>query len=267
MFSRLLRKALKRSFVFRNRCSGNDRKDSTDSPSRIMQDAEEYWENSETEDQLRDLSHWAGHGRWSDEQAWRKIGDHHFDMAGQLRALATNGPPPGTLLEWGPGGGANAVRFADASQVIYGVDISQPNLTECGRQLAKRRFEAFRPCLIPADHPEHVLQLVNEPVDLFLSTAVYQHFPSKEYGVQVTSLASQLLREGGLGLIQIRYDDGDARFRPKWRDYKRNAVTFTSYHISEFWGILEDAGLSPLAVQLKTENNYAYFFCQKGTSA
>ena len=101
-----------------------------------------------------------------------------------------------------------------------------------------------------------------QPVDFFLCVAVYQHFPSKKYGIEVTKIAHGLLKDRGLAIIQIRYD-GKKVYKPKTRDYKANVITFTSYGIDEFWNILKNVGFEPLCIELQPNNNYAYFFVRK----
>lgn len=108
---------------------------------------------------------------------------------------------------------------------FYGVDISKANLDECTRQCERSALRPFRPILIDPEDPESVPQVVDGPLDAFLSTAVYQHFPSKSYGHRVTRIAGELLRPGGVALIQTRYSEGSRRFRPKKRGYKHNAIT------------------------------------------
>lgn len=167
------------------------------------------------------------------------------------------------MVEWGPGGGANAVRFAREVGRLYGVDISEANLAECRRQLESQPFRGFIPILIDANQPQEALDRIAERVDFFLSTAVFQHFPSKEYGVKVTQIAYQMLKDNGIALIQTRYDDGSARLKPKDRDYARNAVTFTSYPIQEYWQIALECGFAPLAVVLDVGTRYAYYLLRR----
>lgn len=232
--------------------------------SKIAREAGEFWRESAEVEAARDLSHWAGHGRWANATEWYRIGERHYLMFNELRQLAAFRRPVNTMVEWGPGGGANAIRFSSSVEKYYGVDISEPNLLECRRQLEQRQYHGFHPVLIPAERPENCLSAVSGGIDFFLSTAVYQHFPSKEYGFQVTKLAHQLLGPEALALIQIRYDNGRELFKSKHRDYRANAVTFTAYGISEFWTLAADVGFHPLATVLDTDTNYAFFYLRKG---
>lgn len=233
------------------------------SESRVASDAFSFWAGSDSTDGARDLSHWLGEGRWSDQEAWTRIGRLHFEMFERLCLLADVALPVRTMIEWGPGGGANAVRFCREVTDLYGIDISAPNLAECQRELEIRGFYGFAPVLIDIRHPEECLEFVKRPAGFFLSTAVYQHFPSKQHGIRVTELACELLADDGVALIQTRYHDGSKRFAAKNRDYWRNVVTFTSYGISEFWQIAVESGFNPLAVSLDPDINYAYYFLKK----
>ena len=143
---------------------------------------------------------------------------------------------------------------------FYGVDISQPNLHESARQLANTSFNGFKPILIAPGDPSACISKINCQLDFFLSTAVFQHFPSKNYGFKVLEIAHKLLKPGAVALVQIRYDNLKYRYRPKWRDYKYNAITFTSYKLDEFWKMCIETKFMPLFISLEPEVNYAYYF-------
>ncbi len=231
---------------------------------KISNDAKKYWSSSQENSTIQDLSHWRGSGRWCDDESWNKIGKKHFFMYKKLCDLTEMTGQIRSMIEWGPGGGANLIWFSKELNKIYGIDISSPNLDECERQLMENEYFGFNKVLIPANSPEDCVDLIKPDVDFFLSTAVYQHFPSKEYGIKVTKLAYKLLSNQSIALIQIRYDDGSNRFAPKTRDYYQNAVNFTSYKIEEFWNIANEIGFKPIAIYLKPEVNYAYYFLGKG---
>jgi hypothetical protein len=236
---------------------------SAESLPKLAIDAGNFWSKSHNDEGTQDLSHWVGKGRWIDKNSWEDIGNKHFKMFEDI-CLLTGKKPKKSMLEWGPGGGANAVRFSMFFDEYFGVDISNANLAECKHQLQIRSFGKFHSILIKPDKPEDCLQSISEPIEFFLSTAVYQHFPGKEYGVLVTETAYKLLVSGGFAIIQIRYDDGEVAFQSKDRDYNINAITFTSYRIEEFWGIAILCGFKPLMVNLEPDSNYAYYLLQKG---
>jgi SAM-dependent methyltransferase len=178
--------------------------------------------------------------------------------------------PLRNAVEWGSGGGANAIHFIREVGEFCGIEIAQASLDECGRVLAEAGFHGFRPVLIPAESPEEALERARGPFDFFLSTYVYELLPGRAYGERVTRIAWQLLRPGGVALIQIRYDDGSPRSTQKHADYFRHSTRFTSYRVEEFWLLAEKAGFVPRYVTLvprKTEqfsgDLYAYFVLSK----
>lgn len=79
----------------------------------------------------------------------------------------------------------------------------------------------------------------------------------------VLQIASSVLADDGLAVIQIRYDDGSKSVRQKYGAYFQNAITFTSYKIEAFWQLLSEKGLMPLAVTLFPETNYATYLAKK----
>jgi len=233
--------------------------------SRIAEDAKEFWSESDRSQRIRDQSHWVGEGRWKDASAWSEIGESHFKMWEQFANLCGSSASSDArrMVEWGPGGGANAVIFSSRFSEFIGIDISESNLTECGRQLDARGYDGFRPVLIQAERPEEAVAQSGGKCDFFLSTAVFQHFPTKNYGAKVLRTACEMLKPGGLALIQIRYDDSNPRFKPKRRDYRTHAITFTSYSLPEFWNLSAEEGFEPRFVELKPAANYAYYYLRK----
>lgn len=235
----------------------------TASKDALAHEAQAYWSESEHNSEIRDLSHWRGVGRWSSEEEWELIGERHFALFEQLCHMTETPRPIGSMLEWGPGGGANLVRFGKEVSRLYGVDISEPNLEECRNQLSEAGHDSFTPILIDANEPDACRERIDGSLDLFLCTAVYQHFPGQEYGRRITNLAGELLRDGGLAIIQTRYNDGHPELESKTRDYRKNVIKFTSYRIDEFWQLTRDAGFEPVAVVLDPEPCYAFYLLQK----
>ena len=126
--------------------------------------------------------------------------------------------------------------------------------------------------LIPAE--ESGGRLVNVPCDLFLCTYVFELLPGRHYGERVCRIAYDLLKPGGLALIQIRYDDGSERSNQKNIDYYRYACRFTSYRIEEFWTLAQKIGFVPQSVFLVPEKTegfsgdlYAYFTLRRPLEA
>lgn len=232
---------------------------------KLALESEKYW--SANTDKRKDLSHWRGTGRWKDEKNWFNIGQWSLGNYRQFARMINFNGALNKVIEWGPGGGSNAVAFAKEVGTYYGVDISEDNLKECAKQMAEAGYpEKFRPIYLsnPAK-PEDVLsQAPAGEFDLFLSTAVFQHFPGKEYAIKVMKSAFQLVKPGGLAIIQIRFDDGRPKSITKNSNYEKNAIFFTSFYIPEFWYIAEKIiGFKPISISLALNASYAVFFMQK----
>jgi len=234
----------------------------TQSEKQRAGDAAHFWSESEQDETIQGLSHWRGAGRYSDDRVWLAIGEEHLKQFETLQYLTKKGPID-SMIEWGPGGGSNAVAFSSTVSKFYGVDISQANLDECKRQLSAAGFSGFHPVLVDPSDLSKVKSTCKssiDPVDFFLSVAVFQHFPSKEFGLDVLSVARSQLKPDGIALIQTRYDDGTRRTRSKTANYRHNAIFFTSYGIEEFWDAAVARGFKPLAVILVPGVCYAYYF-------
>jgi hypothetical protein len=72
----------------------------------------------------------------------------------------------------------------------------------------------------------------------------------------------RVMSPGGLGYVQIRFDDGKERYRPKsLAEYRERHITATSYSLSDFWALLVDSGFKPLQIaHVNTAVNYAGFY-------
>lgn len=105
-----------------------------------------------------------------------------------------------------------------------------------------------------------MVDAIGEPIEVFVSTAVFQHFPNREYGGEVLRTVADLLAPGALGSVQIRYDDGTPRYRQKQDSYFSGHVTFTAYPLDDFWELIKSVGLLPFSISdVDTEVNYATF--------
>jgi SAM-dependent methyltransferase len=226
-----------------------------------------YWnEGDKAGIDLGDYSHWKGTGPWQDHQKWLALGRVHFEMYERLCLYTGVRRPLESAIEWGCGGGANAIHFVDEVKRFCGVEIARASLDECGRVLAEAGYKGFEPVLIAADTPESALQQAAGPFDLFLSTYVFELIPGRAYGERIARVAFDLLKPGGLALIQIRYDDGSNRSNQKTENYFDNACRFTSYRVEDFWVRMQAIGFQPLYVRLVPKlipgfsgDLYAYF--------
>lgn len=57
-----------------------------------------------------------------------------------------------------------------------------------------------------------------------------------------------VLAPGGLGCVQIRYDDGTPKYLQKQDNYFARHVTFTSYPLDGFGDLIKSVGLQPLDI-------------------
>lgn len=236
----------------------------------LIRDSAEYWSRGDRAGvDLKDYSHWQGAGPWQDKDRWLQLGRPHVRLYEKLRQVTATAPA-GRIVEWGSGGGANAIHFIQGAREFCGIEISQASLDECRRVLLEADFDSFRAVLIDAEAPEQALQQAGDGYDFFLSAYVFELIPSQAYGERILRIAHQLLRPGGLALVQIRYDDGSERSTQKSRDYFRDSTRFTSYRIEQFWATLENIGFVPEFVWLARNQTdefsgdlYAYFGMRK----
>ena len=240
-------------------------------PVDVNREITAVWEQHDDEAYRQDQSHWRGVGRWDADQ-WSKIGDETWRRIGDAyRSAGRTFPtdPPPVALEWGPGGGSNLFRLASHCKTVYGVDISQKNLDETARVLEEKSGTSFVPITL-SDEPATIAGEVAEPIDLFFSTQVFQHFPSKEYGVAVLTTMRSLMSQDGVGYVQIRFDNGNPTYAPKTLDeYRQKHITATSYELSEFWSALISAGFEPIKIaNINVKSNFAgfYFKCGRAPS-
>lgn len=244
-----------------------------ESPEALARASAVYWnEGDKFGVDLKDYSHWEGQGVFGDGKRWELLGRLHFEMFEKLVGFAQVQRPVENVIEWGCGGGMNAVHFVTEAKRYYGVEISQANLNECARQLQGRGFDGFVPVLLDAEKPDQAVEKITEPCQLFLCTYVYQVLPGVDYANRVTAIAHQVLAPGGLAIIQTKFSDGPSIGRSRNANYRRYAVDFTAYPIHEFWQVAERIGFEPLYVSLlppgearypHTSSSYAYFFLQK----
>ncbi len=232
--------------------------------------AGDYWDMSDVNERIRDQSHWYGEGRWGRER-WLAYGDFVFARAGKLLQEAAGGEWPAALhgqtaLEWGCGGGAIVRPLCDHFGLVYGVDISKATLRECRKRVREFAGKAsaeksagkdmvlprppagtkgnFRDLHFSAERPEDLLAAIAPgTIDFIISIGVFKHFPSQAYTLRVLRIMEKLLKPGGYLYVQIRYFDGEEKYRSKDRDYARNVITMTSFTEEEFAVQIAAAGL------------------------
>lgn len=237
----------------------------------VARDSARYW-SGEADERFRSNSHWREGGVIS-EDAWLEIGRRHLELFGRFADMIGFDRPAKRVVEWGCGGGANAVHFARGADRFVGVDVSQASLDECGRQLDREGLgDRWQPVLADVEDPEAAAALI-EPCDLFLCVYVFELIPGADYAERLLTIARDLLRPGGMALVQIKYATDDWRTRPRRWAYKLNLANTTTFRIEDFWELAESRGLTPQAVTLVPEDplvgdeRYAYFLLQEPLSA
>lgn len=236
---------------------------------RLVRDV---WNNLNDEEYRQDQSHWRGVGRWTDDAAWQGIGTNTRQRIDEIRKF-TGRPPIAaeealSVLEWGPGGGANAFAFRNIAYAYHGVDISEKNLREAARMLsAEDGSMSFAAHLLdPTGAPR--VNLPDAHVDVVISTSVFQHFPSQDYGIAVLKELARVAKPDAIGAIQIRFDNGN----PKWKpiedlgQYTERFITANAYALDSFWDALFASGWVALYIShIATRNNYARFAIRRAS--
>jgi 2-polyprenyl-3-methyl-5-hydroxy-6-metoxy-1,4-benzoquinol methylase len=116
-----------------------------DSDDKLIADSQQYWERIDRE-YIPGNAHWRGKGIFTnDDERWLKMGRHNLDMYRKMAGIAAPDHYPARIIDWGCGGGANAVHFAPGSNCYYGVDITSASVRECEKQLAHEGFHNFVP--------------------------------------------------------------------------------------------------------------------------
>lgn len=233
----------------------------------VSRSAAQYWAGAEDE-AFRANSHWREGGTF-DDATWLGIGRPHLELWKQFAAFANLDPGPKRIIEWGCGGGANAVHFGSIAEQFIGVDVSQVTLDECGRQLQRENIDVeYQAVLADVENPESAAAEI-EPCDLFLCVYVFELIPGPDYARRLLEIAHGLLRPGGAALIQIKYATDDWRTRSRRFAYRHNLANTTSFRIEAFWQLAEACGLKPLAITLVPrqptvgDERYAYFLLQR----
>lgn len=236
------------------------------SEERISADSQRYWSGS-GESRWAANSHWRSAPVFEGTDLWSRIGKDHLELFERGARMVEFTRPWRRIVEWGCGGGANALHFAPRAEEFVGVDISTDTLDECARQVAEVCDTPFRPVAIDVANPEDAVGLVGGECDVFLCFYVFELLPTPEYGQRLLRIAHELLNPGGLALIQIKYDDGRWLSKPRRRSYGSALADMTTYPIATFWQLAQQSGLRPEMVHLVPENEldhrYAYFLLRK----
>lgn len=236
------------------------------STGRRAADAASYW-RTERDSHWRSNSHFRDSPAFADDpDLWRRIGSEHLElvrMAARATGWVWESP---RVVDWGCGGGANAVAVAPHAGDLVLVDLSATTLEECARQVGAACDTPVTTVVADVDDPEAVLDQV-AGCDLFLCFYVLELVPSREHGARLLRLAARSLRPGGLAVVQFKYDDGASTSAPRHRDYVRHLANMTTYPIPDFWQLAVDVGLEPRLLTLVPANEldqrYAYLAMTK----
>jgi len=151
--------------------------------------------------------------------------------------------PGDRILDFGCGNGRLAGFFKGRYSEYIGVDISQ-RLIDIASQTyhsEKTKFIKIKAKKIP---------FKDNSFDAIFSIAVFHHFPSKEYSLQIARELYRVMKPGGKIVIsawnlwQKQYLEYHAKSREGWLDasipFKSSDKTFNRYHHPFKIGELED---------------------------
>jgi len=102
------------------------------SSSRMVRDAARYWSGAHDDRWLND-SHWRSGSVFDGTDRWAVMGQEHLQLFHSLRRTMGEPAAMKRIVDWGCGGGANAVLFAPLAEELIGVDVSADSLEECAR--------------------------------------------------------------------------------------------------------------------------------------
>lgn len=167
--------------------------------------AGQYWQLSGWDERIQDQAHWCDVMRWPRER-WIEYGDFYFAyvvrLLKQFAGMAfVNDLGRKTTLEWGCGGGANIRCLGKAFSHVYGVDISEETLNECGRQMEKCGLSNFSKVKFPAQSPERVLKKIPaESVDFYPVDCRFSTFSLKSVHSAGSACYGKIVEKGWSGV-------------------------------------------------------------------
>lgn len=224
-----------------------------------MAQARDYWAG-ERDDRWRVNSHWKD---GLDDQAWAEVGQLHLDITSFFAQAVGRPAELGDVVEWGCGGGANAVAFAPLATSFGAADVSPESIAETQRQVAAVCVTPVRPILVDIENPEQAVAGLEGSYDTFLCFYVIEATADAEEALRIVSVAERILRPGGLAVMQVKYRTHARSTKSFRRDYNRNLGNMTTFDIEEFWLAAERRGLQPRLITLVPRTlldaRYAYF--------
>jgi SAM-dependent methyltransferase len=238
---------------------------------KIIADAQAFWSGLSNAGRDGGPAHWRGQSLFADDARWWAIGANSLRIFEQMAGADWLRERPRRVLDWGCGGGTCAVHFAPGGAAYYGLDITEASLGECQRQLLAHGLGNFRPVLVAAASPEQAPAQVPEPLDLVLSTYVFELLPSQEYGRRVLRVMLEMLAPGGLAFVQIKYTTRRLNSRSYRWGYAKNLGNMTTYYLEEFWELAADCGFTPQLLHLEprqplnNDSHFGYFLLRKNS--
>lgn len=231
---------------------------------RIGAQAARYWSASDGDGSWESNSHWRdGIG----DDAFEEVGRGHWEMY-QRFARALGVQAPGTVIEWGAGGGANAAAFAPRAKRFIAADISPDNLAECSRQVRAVCDTPLDIRRIDLADPDAAADGLRHGCDTFLCLYVIEVTTGVDAVRTILGIAQRVLRPGGMAFVQMKYHTGDGRTRGRpGLAYTRNLALTTTFTIEEFWQLADECGLAPQLITLvprnRLDSRYAYYALTK----
>ncbi|MGW4365585.1 class I SAM-dependent methyltransferase [Nocardia takedensis] len=225
---------------------------------RVIAEAADYWTSPTARA-------WAGNSHWREgiPDHFDRVGREHLALFDKLARVLDAPPASALIVEWGSGGGANAVAFAPRAAEFVAVDVARGSLDECARTVGSVCDTPVRPVLIDVADPESAVATIGPgSCDIFLCLYVIELVPSRDYAARILDIAARLLAPTGVVFVQIKYRDSENR-SPHRRNYGRNLASQTIFPIDGFWQLARERGLTPEAMTLvpdtDLDKNYAYF--------
>jgi len=106
--------------------------------------------------------------------------------------------PGDSVLDFGCGNGRLAGFIENNYQKFIGVDISQKLV-----DLAKQRYHSEKTEFIKIDPNLNKLPFKDNSFDIVFSIAVFHHFPSKKYTLEIAKELCRVLKPGGKIIITV----------------------------------------------------------------
>lgn len=238
-------------------------------PQRVTsrrRDAQDYWSSNKDATRVAN-AHLRGASAYSDDQ-WLAIGEFHRELLLSMLPVGESGPPWRRIVEWGCGGGANAIALAPLATEFVGVDLAPDLLDECTEQVGRVCDTRVEGVLTTVGDPWPAAQACREAgADLACCLYVLELVPDGRTGLEIVGALRHLLDPGGLAFVQIKYATRERRTASRRSNYRSNLANMTTYGIDEFWTACVDLGFAPLSVHLVPKNDlderYAYFLLRK----